>query len=42
MTFPHYGDECEHPRKERKDVGYAIVCQRCGSMKSLGEWRVRK
>lgn len=42
--FPHYGDEsCEHPRKERKDVRYAVICKLCGAMKGVGGiWRVRR
>ena len=41
--FPEYGDvDCEHPRRDRKDVGYMVVCQRCGAPKTFGEWRPRE
>ena len=40
MTFPFYGDpDCQHPKSERKDLGYALICKRCGAVRGVGgEW----
>ena len=37
--FPAYGDrDCPHTKPDRKDLGYALICKRCGAVRAQGEW----